>query len=56
MGYLSFNEKKYDFYNTGYKIHLPVVPNSRDLLTREIANYLDQKLSFSDRIISSKFP
>lgn len=47
MSYLSFNGKKYDFNNTGYKIHLPVVPNSRDPLTREIANYLDQKFGLT---------
>lgn len=37
------NNLHYDFQNTGYKIHLPVVPDVNDPLTRKIADYLDQK-------------
>lgn len=37
------NNLNYAFYNTGYKIHLPVVPDSNDPLTRKIADFLDQK-------------
>ena len=37
------NNLHYDFYNTGYKIHLPVVPDANDPLTRKIVDYLDQK-------------
>lgn len=37
------NNLHYDFVNTGYKIHLPVVPDSNDPLTRKIVDYLDQK-------------
>lgn len=37
------NNLNYDFVNTGYKIHLPVVPDSNDPLTRKIVDYLDQK-------------
>lgn len=37
------NNLHYDFVNTGYKIHLPVVADSNDPLTRKIADYLDQK-------------
>ncbi len=37
------NNLHYDFHNTGYKIHLPVVPDSNDPLTRKIIDYLDQK-------------
>ena len=33
----------YNFVDTGYKIHLPVVPNSNDPLTREIVDFLDEK-------------
>ena len=35
------NNLKYDFHNTGYKIHLPVVPDTNDPLTKQIAAYLD---------------
>lgn len=35
------NNLKYDFHNTGYKIHLPVVPDVNDPLTKKIAAYLD---------------
>ena len=34
---------KYDFKNTGYKMHIPVAPNSNDPLTRKIADFLDKK-------------
>lgn len=36
-------EFQYDFVNTGYKIHLPVIPNSNDHLTRKIVDFLDEK-------------
>lgn len=35
------NNLAYDFHNTGYKIHLPVVPDVNDPLAKEIADYLD---------------
>lgn len=35
------NNLHYDFENTGYKIHLPVVPDTNDALTKKIAAYLD---------------
>ena len=35
------NNLHYDFENTGYKIHLPVVPDVNDPLTKKIAAYLD---------------
>lgn len=35
------NNLHYDFENTGYKIHLPVVPDTNDPLTKKIAEYLD---------------
>lgn len=37
------NNLHYDFVNTGYKIHLPVVPDVNNPLTRKITDYLDQK-------------
>ena len=40
---LVMNNLHYDFNNTGYKIHLPVVPDSNEQLTRKIADYLDNK-------------
>lgn len=40
---VKFNGKSYDFLNVGYKLHLPVVPDSNDPLTRKIADYLDKK-------------
>lgn len=38
---------QYDFCNTGYKIHLPVVPNANDPLTRKICDYLDKKFGLT---------
>lgn len=35
------NNLHYDFENTGYKIHLPVVPDTNDPQTKKIAAYLD---------------
>lgn len=35
------NNLHYDFENTGYKLHLPVVPDTNDPLTKKIAAYLD---------------
>ena len=41
------NNLHYDFHNTGYKIHLPVVPDVNDPLTRKIADFLDQKFGLN---------
>lgn len=42
------NNLKYDFENTGYKIHLPVVPDVNDPLTKKIAAYLDNKFGSTE--------
>lgn len=42
------NNFHYDFENTGYKIHLPVVPDTNDPLTKKIAAYLDDLYGTSE--------
>ena len=37
------NNTNYDFHNTGYKLHLPVVPDASNPLTKEIVDFLDTK-------------
>lgn len=41
------NNINYDFVNTGYKIHLPIVPDPNDPLTRKIIDYLDDKFGLA---------
>lgn len=41
------NNLKYDFHNTGYKIHIPCVDSTKDPLTRRIADFLDQKFGLN---------